>query len=151
MPDPGCQLTLVVLIIGSAILPVLKRQSGSKYISMKQFIFLVLLAVAGSSDAQVASSKKTEVLLPGIFHFTTSGLDVAKFDNADILLEKRQQEVRDLVANLKKIKPDKIFIEVPATSQKKYDSLFSAYSNNHDAGYQSSKIKMSLDQGAEHI
>lgn len=95
---------------------------------MKQFtLLLVLFALAVSLNAQVASSKKTEVLLLGFFHFTNSGLDMAKFDDVNVLSEKRQQEVRDLVAKLKKFKPDKIFIEVPATSQKKYDSLFAAY------------------------
>ncbi len=97
---------------------------------MKHFI-LFLLALAGVFyvKGQTTVSKKTEVLLLGTFHFANPGLDVAKFEDANILSAKRQKEVEELVAKLKQFKPDKIFIEVPVSSQKRYDSLFNAYKN----------------------
>lgn len=97
---------------------------------MKHFILATLFYSAGFYlHGQTGSSKITVVLLVGTFHFANPGLDVAKFEDADILSEKRQKEVGALVAKLKEFKPDKIFIEVPVASQKKYDSLLAAYKN----------------------
>ena len=97
---------------------------------MKQLIFLVAATMASFlMVAQNDQSKKTEVLLLGTFHFANPGLDVAQFEDVNILSEKRQKEVEDLVAKLKQFKPNKIFIEAPASSQKRYDSLLLAYIN----------------------
>lgn len=97
---------------------------------MKKYLLLVFaFATNVSLMAQTTTTKKTEILLLGTFHFANPGLDVAKFENANILTEKRQREVEELVAKLKEFKPDKIFVEVPVASQKKYDSLFAAYKN----------------------
>ncbi|MEJ0101335.1 MAG: DUF5694 domain-containing protein [Bacteroidota bacterium] len=75
----------------------------------------------------MAQQKKTEVLLLGCFHFDNPGLDVAKFENANILSEKRQQEVREVVQKLKQFKPDKIFIESSVENQGKIDSNIMKY------------------------
>ena len=93
---------------------------------MKKFLFLLgfFLFLLVSSKAQ---QQKTKVLLLGCFHFDNPGLDVAKFDNANILSEKRQREVMELVAKLKQFKPDKIFIEAPVNSQGKLDSNIMKY------------------------
>ncbi|HEV7782077.1 MAG TPA: DUF5694 domain-containing protein [Chitinophagaceae bacterium] len=97
---------------------------------MKNYIlFFSIFCIAGSSHAQSSPDKKTEVLLLGFFHFASSGLDVAKFEDVNILSEKRQNEIKELVTKLKQFKPDKIFIEVPVSLQKRYDSLFTAYVN----------------------
>jgi Family of unknown function (DUF5694) len=97
---------------------------------MKHFIVLLLIiTTSGALNAQATPSKQTEVLLLGTFHFANRGLDVAKFEDVKILSEKRQKEVEELVARLKKFKPDKIFVEVPANAQKMYDSLYTAYKN----------------------
>ena len=75
----------------------------------------------------MAQQKKTKVLLLGCFHFDNPGLDVAKFDNANILSEKRQKEVMELLAKLKQFKPDKIFIEAPVSYQGTLDSNIMKY------------------------
>jgi hypothetical protein len=75
----------------------------------------------------LAQQQKTKVLLLGCFHFDNPGLDVAKFDNANILSEKRQQEVMDLVGKLKQFKPDKIFVEAPVSYQGALDSNIMKY------------------------
>src|SRR5258706_13684398 len=75
----------------------------------------------------MAQQKKTEVLLLGCFHFDNPGLDVAKFENANILSEKRQQEVREVVEKLKQFKPDKIFIESAVENQGRIDSNIMKY------------------------
>ena len=75
------------------------------------------------------AQQKTKVVLLGCFHFENPGLDVAKFENANILSEKRQKEVREIVDKLKAFKPDKIFVEVPVESQPWLDSSFNSYKN----------------------
>lgn len=95
---------------------------------MKQVFFLciLILLVAVTSDAQ---QKKTQVLLLGSFHFDNPGLDVAKFENANILSAQRQKEVLEVVEKIKLFRPDKIFIEMPVERQQKLDSSFNKYKN----------------------
>jgi hypothetical protein len=114
---------------------------------MRKLTFLVsgclLLAITAISQQQ-----KTKVLLLGCFHFDNPGLDVAKFENADILSAKRQLEVRQLLNSLEQFKPDKIFVEVPVEMQGKLDSNLLKYKNGqfalratetHQLGYRLAK------------
>lgn len=93
---------------------------------MKQLFILYLLcsfiAIAGN-----AQQKKTKVLLLGSFHFHNPGLDVAKFENANILSPGRQAEVLEVVQKIKQFRPDKIFIEIPVERQQWLDSSFNKY------------------------
>lgn len=93
---------------------------------MKQLFILCLLCsfVATAGNAQ---QKKTKVLLLGSFHFDNPGLDVAKFENANILSAKRQAEVVEVVEKIKQFRPDKIFIEMPVERQQRLDSSFNKY------------------------
>ena len=95
---------------------------------MKQLFFLCLLCsfVAATGYAQ---QKKTQVLLLGSFHFDNPGLDVAKFENANILSPQRQKEVLEVVEKIKQFRPDKIFIEMPVEGQQRLDSSFNKYKN----------------------
>jgi hypothetical protein len=87
------------------------------------FSFIILIIPATAQESQ------TKVLLLGCFHFDNPGLDVAKFENANILSEKRQQEVLNVVEKLRLFKPDKIFVEVPVELQAKLDSNLTKYKN----------------------
>jgi len=93
---------------------------------MKQIFFICLLCsfVVTTGTSQ---QKKTKVLLLGSFHFDNPGLDVAKFENANILSAKRQAEVLEVVEKIKQFRPDKIFIEMPAERQQRLDSNFNKY------------------------
>ncbi len=75
----------------------------------------------------VAQQSKTKVLLLGCFHFDNPGLDVAKFDNANILSNKRQQELKDILGKLEQFAPDKIFVEMPVAQQGYLDSTLLKY------------------------
>src|SRR4030095_4720919 len=90
-------------------------------------IFLFFGISASLAVSAMGQESKTKVLLLGCFHFDNPGLDVAKFENANILSEKRQKEVREIVDKLKAFKPDKIFVEVPVEMQSKLDSSFNSY------------------------
>ncbi len=79
-----------------------------------------------SVDAQ---KHKTRVYLLGTFHFDNPGLDVAKFENANILSSKRQNEVMEVVTKLAGVRPDMIFVEVPVSGQPRLDSNLLKYKN----------------------
>ncbi len=88
-------------------------------IFLSGFLFLMFSAIG--------QQQKTEVLLLGCFHFDNPGLDVAKFEDANILSEKRQTEVQEVLKKLIAFKPDKIFVEAPVTYQGKLDSNITKY------------------------
>jgi uncharacterized protein DUF5694 len=102
-------------------------KSYSKFFQMRKFLPLLLASILMLECA--FAQQKTKVVLLGCFHFENPGLDVAKFENANILSEKRQKEVREIVDKLKAFKPDKIFVEVPIESQLWLDSSFNSYKN----------------------
>src|SRR5450432_1431200 len=114
---------------------------------MKKTLLLLAFGFA-LSLATFAQPQKTKVLLLGTFHFDNPGLDVAKFENADVMSVKRQLEIRQVLDKLKQFKPDKIFVEVPVTSQQKLDSNLLNYKNEkftlratetHQLGYRLAK------------
>jgi hypothetical protein len=74
-----------------------------------------------------AQQQKVKVLLLGTFHFDNPGLDVAKFENANIMSAQRQKEVLEVVKLLKQFGPDKIFVEQPASSQAALDSSYNRF------------------------
>jgi len=91
-----------------------------------KYIFLILyMCLCLPTKAQ--QKKIVKVLLLGTFHFDNPGLDVAKFKDANILSEKRQQEVQEVIKEFKKFSPDKIFIEATPSNQLQIDSSFAAY------------------------
>ena len=111
-------------------------------------IFLFCSFSAFLSVSALAQGPKTKVILLGCFHFDNPGLDVAKFENVNILSEKRQKEVLEIVEILKRSKPDKIFVEVPVELQGRLDSNIIKYKSGqftlkgtetHQLGYRLAK------------
>ncbi|HEX2532221.1 MAG TPA: DUF5694 domain-containing protein [Chitinophagaceae bacterium] len=96
---------------------------------MKFLLCLGYIVACLSTAAQQKKEKVVKVLLLGTFHFDNPGLDVAKFKDADILSPRRQQEVAEITALLRKFAPDKIFIEGIPARQRQNDSLYAAYRN----------------------
>ena len=68
-------------------------------------LIVVYLLAINCLFAQNRKESKISVLLFGTFHFAQTGAD------DDMLSEKRQKEITELVNKLYKFKPDKIFIE----------------------------------------
>jgi hypothetical protein len=93
---------------------------------MKKFCLGVLTTLIISLHA-IAQTSSTEVLLLGCFHFDNPGLDVAKFEDADVLSPRRQLEIAAIIEKLKKFNPDKIFVEVPYSMQRQMDSSYRQY------------------------
>lgn len=70
----------------------------------------------------------SDLLMLGTFHFKDAGLDGYKPKySKDILSEKGQKELNQLLDILKKYGPTKIGIEVKANRQHKLDSLYNLY------------------------
>jgi len=93
---------------------------------MKRIILLPIIFLYHFSFSQ-NSKEPVKVLLLGTFHFANPGLDVAKFNNADVMTPQRQSEILQVVEQLKKYHPDKIFVEWSAENQNKLDSSFDKY------------------------
>ena len=92
---------------------------------------LLIACILFSVSISAQPPQKTKVLLLGTFHFDNPGLDVAKFENANVLTEKRQQEILEVVKLLKDFKPDQIFIEASPSRQVYYDSVVNIYKNGN--------------------
>src|SRR6267142_3155389 len=60
---------------------------------------------------QNATPKKAHVLVMGTFHMANPGHDIFNLKVDDVLTEKRQKEIAETVAALKKFRPTKIAIE----------------------------------------
>ena len=71
---------------------------------------------------------KAQVLLLGIFHFKDAGLDAYKPKyHVNIMSEKKQEEVSELLSFLESYKPTQILVEVKTNNQSWLDSLYSEY------------------------
>ncbi len=57
-------------------------------------------------------------MILGMYHMSNPGLDVNNIKADDVLAPKRQAEIADFVAQIKRFKPTKIAIEVPAENTK---------------------------------
>ena len=85
-------------------------------------IFACLLTCAAAFSttvfAQDAQPTKPVIGIFGTYHFDNPGRDLVNKKTDDVLTEKRQKEIVELVALLKKFKPTKIAVEQPTTNAK---------------------------------
>jgi hypothetical protein len=81
----------------------------------KIFLFLGVLALAVASWAQ--SDARPEILVLGTYHMSNPGRDIHNMQADDVLSEKRQQEIAQLIEDLKRFHPTKIAIEADVGSE----------------------------------
>jgi hypothetical protein len=99
---------------------------------MKKTIFLPFIVLAVSSaamarpGAETKAEPRAEVLVLGTYHMANPGRDIFNMSADDVLSPKRQQEIADLLAVLKKFRPTKIAIE-SLVFEKKRQELFAEY------------------------
>ena len=105
---------------------------------MRLFTFILLFIAAfnivlaqgkaNSENDPFAAIPKSELFMLGTFHFKDAGLDGYKpqFD-IDILSEKRQKELDDVLDAIRKFAPTKIAVEWKKARQPKLDSLYREY------------------------
>ena len=80
------------------------------------FLFLGILAMSAAACAQ--SDARPEILVLGTYHMANPGHDIYNMKADDVLSEKRQQEIAQLIEVLKKFHPTKIAIEADPGSEK---------------------------------
>jgi len=83
-----------------------------------------LLAQAQGTPSK-EEAKRAEVLVLGVYHMANPGHDVFNMQVDDVRAPKRQQEIAELVAVLKKFKPTKIAVE--HDSQGKLNERYAKY------------------------
>ncbi|MBZ5589290.1 MAG: DUF5694 domain-containing protein [Acidobacteriia bacterium] len=71
---------------------------------------MVVLAQAQGTSPN-AGGKRAEVLVLGVYHMANPGRDIFNMQADDVLAPKRQQELAELEAVLKKFQPTKIAVE----------------------------------------
>jgi hypothetical protein len=75
-----------------------------------------LVAAAGHWTGASAAEMKTQVLILGVVHLDNPGRDVINFEFKNVLGERRQKEIREVVERLKAFRPTRIAVEAPAES-----------------------------------
>lgn len=58
-------------------------------------------------------SGQVKIMVLGTYHMASPGLDAIKMEVDDVLSERRQAEITDLVARLSRFSPDKVMVEAP--------------------------------------
>ena len=74
------------------------------------FVFLSALS-SSSAMEQAAPPQRAEILILGTYHMANPGRDIFNMAADDVLAPKRQAEIAELLAVLKRFKPTKIAIE----------------------------------------
>ena len=77
---------------------------------MRFLMFCLLICAAPSVLSAQTSPPRIKILIVSTFHFGETS-DVNKTGFPDLLTEKRQKEIAEVVDSLAEFKPDKIFVE----------------------------------------
>ncbi|HMQ06269.1 MAG TPA: DUF5694 domain-containing protein [Saprospiraceae bacterium] len=87
---------------------------------------------------------KTKVILLGVFHFNNPGLDVAKFENIDILEAKAQKEIEAITHRIAGYQPQKVFLEILPEYSTRYDSLLAQFQPDDLQKYKSESVQVGV-------
>ena len=87
---------------------------------MTNRVLLLLLALAGlfnvaraAAQSSSCASSATPVLLLGTWHMDNPGKDMLNLKTDDVLVPRRQKEIKELVNRLAKFRPTRVLIEAP--------------------------------------
>src|SRR5258708_1540856 len=69
------------------------------------------------------SKNKIRIALVGTVHFTPSAVDAYKNAALDVMGERRQSEIQQVISKFISFRPDQICIEYPISGQKQMDSV----------------------------
>jgi hypothetical protein len=89
--------------------------------------FVLLAALSFTISAFSSFAQEKQAMLLGVYHFASNN-DMMKSKKDDVMSEKRQKEIKDLVNKLKAFNPDKIFVEWKQKQRGRYmDSTYALY------------------------
>lgn len=83
------------------------------------------LQAGAQGTAAKEDPRRAEVLVLGVYHMANPGRDIFNMQADDVLAPKRQQEVAELAAVLRKFQPTRIAVEID--SQKRLDERYAKY------------------------
>jgi len=93
---------------------------------MRSIVTAAVLLLSLAAHAQPAAPARAEVLILGTFHMANPGRDIFNTEADDVLAPKRQAEIAEVIAVLKRFKPTKIAVE-RASGDKRIRDDYAAY------------------------
>lgn len=95
-------------------------------------IFSLFAASAFAAELQSPEPKKTKIMVLGTYHMANPGLDSFNLEADDVLSEKRQAEILELVYALSKFRPTKIAIESDYNTTKRTEPYEAYLSGDYE-------------------
>jgi hypothetical protein len=77
------------------------------------------------------SLNKTQVMILGSYHFGNGGEHLVNTEVADVMSDKKQLEIIEVIDKLSKFKPSKIAVEAKVTSSKELNNAYLEYCSNN--------------------
>lgn len=77
------------------------------------------------------SLNKTQVMILGSYHFGNGGEHLVNVEVADVMSDKKQLEIIEVIDKLSKFKPSKIAVEAKVTSSKELNNVYQEYCSNN--------------------
>ncbi|MHC5064525.1 MAG: DUF5694 domain-containing protein [Planctomycetota bacterium] len=101
---------------------------------MLRILVLLSAFLAADSSTRLAQGKQpAQVMVLGSYHFANPGLDIAKFEVADVLAEEKQAEILEIVDALALFEPTKIAIEADPRQAVQFERRYQNYrEGNHE-------------------
>ena len=100
-------------------------------------ILLVLIAAVSSIHSQnisgvspkgdFCSNKSAKIMILGTYHMDNPRLDAKNLDADDVLLDKRQREITELIEKLARFNPTKIAIEAPYSEKAQWNNRYKKF------------------------
>ena len=94
----------------------------------KSIAVLLLLFVSGITNAD--ESEPAQVMLFGVFHFSSPGLDSVKTKHVNVLTGENQQYLEELSKRISEFKPTVVLLEYGPQFHDKIAERYQAYRNN---------------------
>lgn len=74
---------------------------------------------------------KVQVMILGSYHFGNGGEHLVNVEVADVMSDKKQLEIAEVIDKLSKFKPSKIAVEAKVTSSKELNNAYLEYCSNN--------------------
>jgi len=87
---------------------------------------------AGRFDPPACEPGQLQVMLLGSFHMGNPGMDTVNTETDDILSDRRQAEIADLVERLARFAPDKVLLEAPYGTTRAQERYASYLTDEHE-------------------
>jgi hypothetical protein len=96
-------------------------------ITFSTILLSLVLGIASAAAQAPTQAEPAHVLILGTYHFANPGLDVVQIEVDDVLSDRRQAEIQELIDALAAFAPTKIAVEQMPETRTRLDSLFHAY------------------------